>query len=73
MSNKIITLRQKTIVDIADAIRNKTGSSELIKIEEHLVKSITEYTEVYNENNNELHIDINNIIDKADNIIYKIL
>jgi hypothetical protein len=34
MSNKILTLRQKTIVDIADAIRNKTGSSELIKIED---------------------------------------
>ena len=46
--------------------------NELIKIEEHLVKSMTEYTEVYNENNDELLININNIIDKADNIIYKI-
>jgi hypothetical protein len=43
MSNKILTLRQKTIVDIADAIRNKIGSSELIKIEDldDAIKSIS--------------------------------
>lgn len=51
---------------------NKNIENELIEIEENLVKSLTKYIEVYDENNKELLIKINKIIDKIDRIIYNL-
>lgn len=51
---------------------DENHENELIDIEEKLVKSQTEYIEIYNENNDELLIKIEDIIEKADKIIYEI-